>query len=183
MEAGASSRSALRLSGASMKSPFLSFVLLVTSAIGTQACDLCGCYTPQLEAMPQMDGAAALGEPTGISQNWVHGLYGAIGEQFTHFGTVQVDGNEVANPTGQHEESSISQFVAGYSLTPRFALQLNVPFIYRSFERPEGFKIDRGTVSGLGDIALLLKTVLFHYDSPGWREFDVQDRSPIAIEQ
>ncbi len=165
-----------------MKSPFLSFVLLVTSAIATRACDLCGCYTPQLEAMPQMDGAAALGQPTEISPNWAHGFYGAIGEQFTHFGTVQVNGNEVSNPTGQHEESSITQLVAGYSLTPRFALQLNVPLIYRYFERPEGFKIDRGTVSGLGDIALLLKTVLFHYSSPGWREFDVQDKSPTAIE-
>ncbi len=26
---------------------------------------------------------------------WTSGLYGAIGEQFTHFGTVQVDGQEV----------------------------------------------------------------------------------------
>jgi len=76
------------------------------------------------------------------------------------------DGNEVSNPTGQHLESSITQLIASYSLTPRFALQLNVPLIYRYFERPEGFKIDRGTVSGLGDIALLLKTVLFHYSSP-----------------
>ena len=165
-----------------MKLPFIPFVLLVTSTVAGQACDLCGCYTPQLEAMPQMEESAALGRPTGISPDWAKGLYGAIGEQFTYFGTVQVDGNEVANPTGQHEESSISQFVAGYSLTPRFALQLNVPFIYRSFERPEGFKIDRGTVSGLGDIALLLKTVLFHYDSPGRREFNVEGKSPIAIE-
>src|SRR5436305_12202814 len=98
-----------------MKLPFVPFVLLVTTAITSHACDLCGCYTPQLEAMPQMDGAAALGQPMGTSPNWAKGLYGAIGEQFTHFGTVQVDGNEVANPTGQHEESSISQFVAGYS--------------------------------------------------------------------
>src|SRR5438105_6565851 len=165
-----------------MKSSFLFFVLLVTSAITTSACDLCGCYTPQLEAMPEMDGTATLGQPMGTSPGWTHGLYGAIAEQFTHFGTVQVNGTEVANPTGQHEESAITQLVAGYSLTPRFALQLNVPFIYRYFERPEGFKIDRGTVSGLGDIALLLKTVLFHYSSPGWREFDVLDRSPIAIE-
>ena len=40
-------------------------------------------------------------------------------------------------------------------LTPRFALQVNVPLIYRSFQRPEGFAIDRGTVSGLGDASLL----------------------------
>ncbi len=99
-----------------MKLPFVPFVLLVTSTVAGQACDLCGCYTPQLEAMPQMEESAALGRPTGISPDWAKGLYGAIGEQFTYFGTVQVDGNEVANPTGQHEESSISQFVAGYSV-------------------------------------------------------------------
>src|SRR5205823_258363 len=159
-----------------MKLPFLCFALLVTTAVGGHACDLCGCYTPQLEAMPQME------EVTATSLTWTHGLYGAIGEQFTHFGTVQVDGNEVANPTGQYEDSSITQLVAGYSLTPRFAVQLNVPLIYRSFKRPEGFEIDRGTVSGLGDVALLLKTVLFHYSTAGWREFNVKDKSPIAIE-
>jgi len=46
----------------------------------------------------------------------------------------------------------------------------------------EGFKIDQGTVSGLGDIALLLRTVLFHYSSPGQREFNFEGKSPIAIE-
>jgi hypothetical protein len=41
------------------------------------------------------------------------------------------------------------------------ALQANVPFIYRSFERPEGFAIDQGAESGLGDVSLLAKLVLF----------------------
>ena len=96
---------------------------------------------------------------------WNSGLYGAIAEQFTHFGTVQVDGHEVGNPTGQYEESSITQLVAGYGFNSRFALQLNVPLIYRSFERPEGFTIDRGTESGLGDVSLLAKVVLFHVNA------------------
>src|SRR3982074_3428842 len=89
----------------------------------------------------------------------------AICEIFTRFATVQVDGREVANPSGQYENSSITQLVAGYNINSRFALQINVPIIYREFKRPEGFAIDRGTESGLGDIALLLKTVLFHYSS------------------
>jgi len=113
---------------------------------------------------------------------WLAGWYAAVGEQFTRFATVQVDGREVANPTGQYENSSITQLVAGYDITSRFALQINLPLIYREFKRPEGFAIDRGTVSGLGDVSLLLKTVAFHYSSPARRTFEVEGKNPIAIE-
>jgi hypothetical protein len=140
----------------------------------SQACDLCGCYTPQLEAMPGMEAAG--------SKDWWNGFYGAVGEQFTHFGTVLVNGKEVSNPTGQYENSSITQLVGGYTINDRFALQLNIPLIYREFKRPEGFAIDRGRESGLGDISLLMKTVAFRYSSGGGREFDVSGKNPIAIE-
>jgi hypothetical protein len=113
---------------------------------------------------------------------WAKGWYAAVGEQFTHFGTVQIDGREVSNPTGQYENSSITQLVAGYSLNDRFALQLNIPLIYREFKRPEGFSIDRGTESGLGDISLLLKTVLFHHASPGRRSFEFEGKNPVAVD-
>jgi hypothetical protein len=110
-------------------------------------CDLCGCYTPQLEAMAPMEPSA--------NPVWWTGFYGAVAEQFTHFGTVLIDGHDAPNPIGQYENSSITQLVAGYTINERFALQLNVPLIYREFKRPEGFTIDRGTESGLGDISLL----------------------------
>jgi len=113
---------------------------------------------------------------------WGAGWYGAVAEQFTRFGTVQIDGREVSNPTGQYEDSSITQLVAGYSINDRFALQLNIPIIYREFKRPEGFAIDQGTVSGLGDVSLLLKTVAFHYSSPAYRTFEVEGKNPVAIE-
>src|SRR5205814_2323887 len=71
------------------------------------ACDMCGCYTPQLESLPPAESAAG--------RSWLTGIYGAIAEQFTHFDTVQVDGNEVSNPTGQHLDSFITQLVGGYS--------------------------------------------------------------------
>src|SRR6266568_9162862 len=143
------------------------FILISGGEFMSRACDLCGCYTPQLEAMPAMELTP--------SPSWLAGWYAAVGEQFTRFATVQVDGREVANPTGQYENSSIAQLVAGYSINTRFALQLDIPLIYRDFKRPEGFAIDRGTVSGLGDVALLLKTVLFHYASPGRRTFQFED--------
>jgi hypothetical protein len=158
----------------------LRLLLLVTfggaDLLTTEACDLCGCYTPQLEAMPGMEPAT--------SKAWWNGFYGAVGEQFTHFGTVLVNGHEVSNPTGQYENSSITQLVGGYTINDRFALQLNIPLIYREFKRPEGFAIDRGTESGLGDVSLLLKAVAFHYSSPARRIFQFEDnKNPVAVEQ
>jgi hypothetical protein len=110
------------------------------------------------------------------------GWYAAIGEQFTHFGTVQMNGDEIDNPSGQYENSSITQLVAGYDINSRFALQFSMPLIYREFKRPEGFAIDRGTESGLGDVSLLLKSVAFKYSSGARRSFEVGGKNPIAVE-
>src|SRR6266849_5794752 len=116
------------------------------------------------------------------SPSWLAGWYAAVGEQFTRFATVQVDGREVANPAGQYENSSITQLVGCCQIGSRFSQQINVPLIYREFKRPEGFTIDRGTVAGLGDVSLLLKTVAFHYSSPARRTFEVEGKNQIAIE-
>jgi hypothetical protein len=145
------------------------FALMSGIVHETWACDLCGCFTPQLEAMPEMEHGET---------KW----YVAVSEQFTHFGTLQFEGDEVANPTGQYLNSSITQLVAGYNITSRFAVQLNLPIIYREFKRPEGFAIDRGTESGIGDVALLLKSVLVKYSSGARREFQVEGKNPVAIE-
>jgi hypothetical protein len=141
------------------------------AAVGTAAaCDLCGCYTPQIDAMLQPADPSAFGQPW-LAPNkrpgWLGRTYFALAEQFTYFGTLQLDGQEVENPTGQYLASSMTQLVAGYNFTPRFGLQINLPMIYRSFERPEGFAIGRGTESGLGDVSLLGKFVLFHHETGG----------------
>jgi hypothetical protein len=156
------------------RSHFLLFCagFIALAPLSSRACDLCGCFTPQLEAR----GTREPGE-------WWTGFYGAVAEQFTHFGTVQVDGHEVSNPTGQYENSSITQLVAGYTINDRFGVQLNAPLIYREFKRPEGFAIDRGTESGLGDISFLLNTVVFRYRSGGGRDFDVSGKNPVALER
>ena len=164
-------------SDARNKMRILSGILALVVATGltsVRACDLCGCYTPQLNAMPQMNYTLL---------PWARGWYGAVGEQFTRFGTLQLDGEEVANPTGQYLNSSITQIVAGYEINSRFALQINLPLIYREFKRPEGFEIQQGTVSGLGDMSLLLKTVVFHYASPAQRSFEFYgSKNPVAVE-
>ena len=141
--------------------------------IAVHACDLCGCYTPQTNAMTA---------ESPYLPAWMTGIYGAIAEQFTSFGTLQFEGREIDNPTGQYLNSSISQVVAGYNLTNHFALQVNIPIIYRDFKRPEGFEIDRGNVSGLGDVSLVVKAVAFHYATAARRSFEFQGKNPVAIE-
>jgi hypothetical protein len=158
-----------------MKQLSLLFVLLACAS-RVAGCDLCGCYTPQLQTLPPSKGV-------GAGSSWLDGFYGAVAEQFTHFGTLQVDGHEVANPTDQHLDSSITQLVGGYNFSGRFALQVNVPLIYRSFSRPEGFAIDHGTESGLGDVSLLGKLVLFHKTSGGRRDVSFDDpKAPRLVE-
>jgi hypothetical protein len=156
----------------------LSILAFTCVAADVFGCDLCGCYTPQLEATLQPPADFALVEPAinvAPTKSWLSRTYFAISEQFTHFGTVQIDGREVPNPTDQYLDSSITQLVAGYEFTPRFALQLNVPLTYRSFQRPEGFRMDRGTESGLGDISLVSKLVLFQYKAGGGRTVNFGD--------
>lgn len=138
-----------------------------------RACDVCGCYTPQVEAASQTDPFAKF---------WTKGWFAAAAQQFTNFGTLQRDGVEIANPVGQYENSSITQLLGGYNLNDRFGFQLNLPVIYREFKRPEGFGIDRGTESGMGDMSLLFKGVLFHHTSGGGRSFEFQGKNPVAVE-
>ncbi len=57
----------------------------ISAAAPAFACDLCGCYTPRLEVVSEKSYA----------------FFAGAGEQFTHFGTVRVDGSKVGNPTGQ----------------------------------------------------------------------------------
>ncbi|MGN6641641.1 MAG: hypothetical protein ACTHKU_01420 [Verrucomicrobiota bacterium] len=113
-----------------------SVVLSVACVQPLFACDFCAVYS----AMETRTG---------------EGFRLGVAEQFTHFGTLQEEGHEVPNEVGQYLDSSISQLVVGYNSNDRFGVQLNVPLIYRSFKRPEGFEIDRGHESGIGDVSLV----------------------------
>ena len=150
----------------------------IGSPVPVLGCDLCGCYTPQVAAEPEASSGSLFGSPSPASTRF----YAAIAEQFTHFGTLQFEGEEIANPTNQYEDSSITQLVAGCNVTSRCAVQINVPFIYRSFERPEGFEIDRGVESGLGDISILGRLVVFHLARGDRREVAFDTKSPRLID-
>ena len=115
------------------------------------ACDLCNVYHAPL--------AHGLVEK---------GFHLAIAEQFTHFGTLQEDGNEIPNPSDQYLDSSITQIAAGYHFNDRLGLQFNLPVIYRSFRRTEGFAIDKDTESGIGDGSLVASYVVLRRDRTEW---------------
>ena len=118
---------------------------LLIGAIATQAaaCDFCSVY--------------CVCEAQGTGK----GFFAGAAEQFTHFGTMQLDGHKVDNEAGQWLDSSIAQLFAGYNFTERFGVQFNLPVIHRAFKRPEGFAMDRGHESGLGDASLTGSFVVF----------------------
>jgi hypothetical protein len=128
---------------------FLS-LLSVTIAAPVFACDLCGCYTPRIEIAPEK----------------TIGFFAGAAEQFTRFGTDRIDGRKVDNPTGQYLDSSNTQaFVGAKFFHDRFSIQVNVPYIYRQFRRPEGFDIEHGHESGIGDVSLLASLLVFHKEA------------------
>ncbi len=77
-----------------------------------------------------------------------------VAEQFTRFGTLQLGGEEVANPADEHMESSITQLLFSYAPLPRLHFQLNLPIIARYYRRIEEDGVVSGDESGIGDLAL-----------------------------
>ena len=122
-------------------------VLTVACAPSVLACDLCSVYS----------SAQAHGE---IGK----GVYAGVAQQFTHFGTLQDNGDQVSNPTDQFLNSSVSQVFAGYNFGERFGLQFTLPVIYRSFRRPEGLAIETGSESGIGDVSLIGHAQVIHVE-------------------
>src|SRR5262249_52393390 len=112
--------------------------LLMGSIRAATACDLCSIYSAQ--------------EAQGGGRGWFAG----VAEQFTHFGTLQNDGQrEPAH--GEYINRSISQFCAGYSFTARFGLQFNLPVIDRRY----GSATARGHDFGAGDASVIGNAVLY----------------------
>ena len=118
--------------------------MLGATSLPLFGCDLCAVY----------NSSAARGE-TGA------GLHLTLAEQFTHSATFQHEGNEVSDPADQYRDSSITSLILGYNFNGRFGLNLSIPYVHRDFRRAEGFDLDKGTESGLGDMALLGKWVVY----------------------
>jgi len=115
--------------------------LALNPLLTTSACDFCACPTPDFVEFKT-------GRPLHFYLN--------LSEQFTSFNTLRDNGSKVANPDDQYLNSSFTHVVLGAAMFEnRLALQLNVPIIARQFRRPEGDEIQKGTVSGFGDLSLV----------------------------
>jgi hypothetical protein len=114
---------------------------VVAAALGVaavaSACDVCAVYTAT-EMRERRTGVRV-----------------GVAEQFTRFTTLQRDGREVPNPARERLDSSITQVFAGYNVTPRFGVQVNLPLIHRSFRRLEENRVVEDDESGVGDLVLL----------------------------
>jgi hypothetical protein len=122
--------------------------LLAHAAGSASACDMCAIYRAEDV------GAGAAGWRIGVA------------EQFTRFGTLQLDGTKVPNETDQKLDSSITQLILSYPLSPRFGVQLDLPYIHRSFRRPAEEGIERGTEAGIGDASALAYGTLYEHLVP-----------------
>jgi hypothetical protein len=132
----------------------LHVMLLMLAAGVARACDLCACGTPNGQCH-MTDGPAKI----------TRGFEASVFEQYTYFGTLQEDGDEVSNPADQEIDSSITQLVLGYRINNRVAVQFNLPVIYRSFRRPEGTTIQNGSESGIGDVSLIARVRAFEHST------------------
>jgi opacity protein-like surface antigen len=116
----------------------MGFVAMLQLSVAAIACDLCAVYRSM--------------EAKSSKQGFNLGVF----EQYTHFDTLQLEGTKVDDSAGQVLDSSITQFIVGYQSNRNIGVQVNVPYINRSFRRADGAGgINKGTESGLGDLSLI----------------------------
>jgi hypothetical protein len=110
------------------------------------ACDFCGCELPLITLQDRK------------------GWYAGAAEQATRFGTLQSNGHDISDPDHQYLHSSNTQIFVGYDFGHTFGVQINVPLITRSYRRAEGDGIQKGNVSGFGDVSLLAHWTPLHFE-------------------
>lgn len=118
---------------------------IVLAPAVTSACDMCAVYTATEAQVTKT------------------GLRFGVAEQYTAFRDLQDGGAAVPNPDGERMDSSITQFVLGYVPTPRFGVQINVPYIYRGYRRATPTGGANGHVTGAGDLSLVGHAILYEY--------------------
>jgi len=101
------------------------------------ACDVCAIYT-----------ATEMGESR-------TGFRLGLAEQYSNFSTLKRDGEEIENEAHEWVNSSITQVLLGYGITPRLGVQLNIPLIIRKFRRlGHDGGIEHDDENGVGDLSL-----------------------------
>lgn len=74
--------------------------------------------------------------------------------QFTRLGTLWSGDGKLGNPIDQYVDSHITQLSLGYSRSGDWHAQFTLPYISRSYRRPDHTRIENGRERGLGDATL-----------------------------
>jgi len=111
-------------------------LLIAGASSAVMACDICAIY------------------PATEMQETRTGLRLGLAQQYSHFTTLQKDGDEIANPDDERLDSVITQFLLGYQVHPRVRLQMNVPVIFRDFRRVTATGVNDADENGLGDLSI-----------------------------
>jgi hypothetical protein len=82
------------------------------------------------------------------------GLTLSIAHQYTRLGTLWSGDRQLGNPIDQYVDSHIAQLSLGYSRGGDWHAQLTLPYISRSYRRPDHSRIENGRETGLGDATL-----------------------------
>src|SRR5712692_791260 len=132
-----------------MKFLAVGFLLCVVLAASVRACELCAIYSADSARSESSSGSTF-----------------TVAEMFVSSHTLRAEG-ELYSPappldflSRAYLDSSITHLVPGYNFTRRLGVSLNLPLEYLRFHRAEltttgGMVEEEGTVSGLGDVALI----------------------------
>jgi len=120
-------------------------VLAAASLRPVFGCDLCAIYSAT------------------EAQGGGKGFYAGLAEQFTKFGTLQLDGHKETG-NGEYIHSAISQLFGGYNFNKHFGLQLNLPIIYRGY----GDNTVHHSESGIGDLSLSGNVLIYEKATTDW---------------
>ncbi len=141
-------------------------ILLPVVAIGgltraAVACDSCALYIAE--------GAEQAGFTLSIAQ------------QFTRLGSVWSGASRLGNPVDQYLDSSITQCSLGYSRGGPWRVQFTLPYISRSYVRPNHALIDEGRAKGLGDATLATRYRLWETTTARGDELEVNVLGGVKI--
>jgi hypothetical protein len=112
----------------------VSVVSLGGLAPAALACDACTLYVADVAGQP------------GFTLTTAH--------QFTRLGSLWSGDHRLGNPADQYLDSHITQLSVGYSRGDRWHAQLTLPYLSRSFRRPDHARIEQGRERGPGDATL-----------------------------
>lgn len=93
--------------------------------------------------------------------------------QFTRLGSVWHGDRRLGNPVDQYVDSHITQLSLGYTQGGAWHAQLTLPYISRSFVRPDHALIERGRESGLGDLTLAGRYRVWQFVGASGGEFQL----------